>query len=255
MQIATILPVSRTRYLDKIIDSLLSQTVKINNLIVIHDGSDREFLEVRNKILQLKFDNVICVPSTNVDRADSIPDRRRHIVNIHNQFREIIGNVDWVFSIEDDGIIPPDALQRLISVVEAEDNVGMVTGVELGRWGVPYVGAWKVNDVFTTTSITSMPNKTLTNKDEYEEIDGCGLYCALIRADKYKEHTFSTSNGIGPDVNLGLYLRQQGLKNYVVWGIPVTHMTSKYGEEIEIPATSQSREITLNFVGGSTWQH
>lgn len=253
MKITTILPVSRIQYLDRVLESLENQTLKPNNLLVIYDGADSSFLEVRNKVAELNYDMKLCVPSVNNRIAMTISERRIHIVNIHNQIREILGDCDWVFSIEDDGILPPDALERLVNTIETKEDVGMVTGVELGRWGVPYVGAWRVDDPFNTKKITSMENKV--NQELVEEIDGCGLYCALIRAESYKQHTFFTNNGIGPDVNLGLFLRQQGFNNYINWMIPVTHLTNTRGQELEIPADSQSRVITLQLLSGSTWKH
>lgn len=252
MRITTVLPVSRVQYLDRVLESLLNQTHKPQNLLVVFDGPDDQFVGVRNRIGELDFENVLCVPSPNTQPAFSIPDRRRHIVNIHNLMRELLEDVDWVFAIEDDGILPPDALQRLVKLSKEKENVGMVTGVELGRWGIPYVGAWTVDDVYNVNVVTSMENKT--SDPIVEEIDACGLYCGLIRADWYKQHTFFTDNGLGPDVNLALFLRQQGFKIYIDWGIPVTHLTFHDGQEIEIPATSESRVVKLKLLSGSTWQ-
>lgn len=253
MKITTVLPVSRIKYLNRVLDSLLAQTYKPQNLIVIFDGNQNDFLEVRNKVVELDFDNVLCVPSTNKRVAFSISERRWHIVNIHNQAKELIGDAGWIFSIEDDGILPPDALQRLVNVVKEKDNVGMVTGVELGRWGVPYVGAWRVDDISDPKKISSLESRT--NEPFVEELDGCGLYCALIRADQYKQHQFDTRNGLGPDVNLGLYLRQQGFNNYIDWGVHLTHLTNHAGVEKEIHATDQSRIVSLTLSYGSTWKH
>jgi glycosyltransferase involved in cell wall biosynthesis len=252
MKITTILPVSRIKYLDRIIDCLMSQTVEIDSLIVVFDGSDGDFIQVRNKIQELYIENRICVKSLNRRNADTIAERRWHIVNIHNQIRELIGSADWVFSVEDDGILPDNALEELIKVVEAHDDVGMVTGVELGRWGLPYVGAWHVDNVEQPRRITSLENRV--GEDLVEPIDGCGLYCALIRAEFYKKHTFDTRNGLGPDVNLGLYLRQHGLQNYINWNIPVTHLTERKGQEIEIPADSESKVVNMGLLSGSTWK-
>jgi len=252
MKITAILPVSRPKYLDRIIDRLLNQTVEINNLIVVFDGADEDFIEVRNKIQEVYIDNRICVRSLNRRKADTIAERRWHIVSIHNQIRELIGDCDWVFSVEDDGLLPDNALEELIRVVSDKDDVGMVTGVELGRWGLPYVGAWRVDNLDEPRKITSMENKV--GQNIIESIDGCGLYCALIRAEYYKQHPFDTRNGLGPDVNLGLYLRQQGLQNYINWNIPVTHLTDKKGQEIEIPADSESKIVTMGLLSGSTWR-
>ncbi len=252
MKITTILPVSRTKYLDKVLESLKNQTYKPNNLIVIFDGYDKDFIEVRNKVVALEYDNVLCVPSENQNTAFTIADRRNHIVNIHNQAKEYIGECDWIFSIEDDGILPLDALEKLVKNTTKYDNVGMFTGVELGRWGMPYVGAWHVDNLEEPTVSTSLVSRV--NEDAVEELDGCGLYCALIRADMYKEHIFYTRNGLGPDVNLGLFLRQKDFKNYIDWSIHVTHLTYNNGMEIEIPATSESHSISLTLLSGNTWQ-
>lgn len=255
MKITTILPVSRTKYLDRIIDCLMNQTVEIESLIVIFDGSDDEFIEVRNKIQQLYIYNKLCVKSTNRRKADTIAERRWHIVNIHNQIRELVVDADWIFSVEDDGILTDDALEKLISTVSEKEDVGMVTGVELGRWGLPYVGAWRVDDIFNTRKITSLENRLTDGSNvTLESIDGCGLYCALIRADLYKSHEFDTRNGLGPDVNLGLYIRQNGFDNYINWEVPVTHLTEKKGQEIEIKADSESKIVDMTLLSGSVWK-
>jgi len=254
MKITTILPVSRIDLLDRVLESLINQTYKPENLIVIYDGPKDKFVEVRNKISELKLNHVLCVQSTNIGCALSIPDRRKHIVNIHNQIKELIADSDWIFSIEDDGILPLDSLKRLVDVVDAYNDVGMVTGVELGRWGVQYVGAWVVDDVENIKTITSVENKTLQIPTTVEEIDACGLYCALIRSDCYKQHIFFANNGLGADVNLGIFIRRQGFKNYIDWGIPVTHVTNKNGIEVEIPATDASCIVTMRFLTGNIWQ-
>lgn len=252
MKITTILPVSRIKYLDRVLDSLLEQTVEIENLIVIFDGPDSDFVKVRNKVAELYIENKICVPTAYSRQAFTIAERRWHIVAIHNQIRELLGDCDWVFSVEDDGVLPENALEKLIEVTKIDPEAGMISGVELGRWGIPYVGAWRVDDVADPKIVTSLENKT--SEPIVEEIDGCGLYCALIRADEYRKHEFDTRNGLGPDVNLGLYLRQQGYKNYINWAVPVTHLTDKMGREIEIPATSESRVITLRLSNGGIWK-
>ncbi len=255
MTITAILPISRLNFLDRVIDSLLRQTHKPNYLLVVYDGREEQLIEARNKIVGLDFESVRFVESNNLAPAFSIPDRRRHIVNIHNQMAEIIEDTDWIFSIEDDGILPIDALAKLAKFAESTPNVGMITGVELGRWGVPYVGAWTVDDIFNTKEVTSLENRSLTTPHTVDPIDACGLYCALIRADLYKEHVFFTNNGLGPDVNLGLQLRQRGYDNYIDWSISVEHLTTDSdGREVSILPSIISRPVRLKLLSGSTWQ-
>ncbi len=260
--ITAILPVSRTSYLDRVLESLLNQTVKPNNLLVIYDGSENEYALTRNKVVGLDFEQVRFVPSINQRTGQSIPERRMNITRIHNQIAALMGDPPklkeaneeqhWLFSIEDDGILPPNALERLLSVYERHSDAGMITGVELGRWGSPYVGAWKVNDVFNLKDIRSMEFNP--DVQAVEEIDGCGLYCALIRQELYQSHTFFTDNGLGPDVNLGIFIRQQGYQNYIDWGVHVTHLTFKEGKEQEIKPTDKSRVVSMTLLSGSVWK-
>lgn len=252
MKITTILPVSRTQYLDRVLESLVKQTHKPNNLLVIFDGDDKDYAEVRNKIVSLKFEMVLCIRSRSNTLAFNIPDRRLHIVALHQHFKEIIDDTDWIFSIEDDGILPPDALERLVKVVENNDDVGMATGVELGRWGLPYVGAWRVDNVNDLKEITSIENHA-SETPFVEEIDASGLYCALIRAGKYKVHEFTARNGLGPDVNLGLFLRKEGYHNYIDWGIHVTHLNFMNGKEIEISPLDESKIVKMKLLHGNIW--
>lgn len=253
MKITTILPVSRINYLDRVIESLLNQTYKSQRLIVIFDGSNNDFITVRNRIVGLDFESVLCVKSNSDKPALTIPDRRKRIAHIHNQFRDLIGDADWVFAIEDDGILPHDALRSLVRHVSSHNDTGMVTGVELGRWGAPYVGAWLVDNVYDTTDVTSLRSKANDNTATIDEIDACGLYCALIRADRYKSHEFFAYNGLGPDINLGLYLRQQGFRNYIDWRVLLTHITTIDNIEYEIEARDISIVIGMTSVGNDNW--
>jgi hypothetical protein len=43
----------------------------------------------------------------------------------------------YVFLIEDDGVLPPDALSRLLADYKAHPYALFIEGVELGRWGSP----------------------------------------------------------------------------------------------------------------------
>lgn len=253
--ITAVLPVSRIKYLDRVLDTVSKQTHRPDKLIVIYDGIDKG-IDLVNKIVNSKniCDDVTVVRSNNRSIGLNIPDRRRNISSIHNQLSESIEDSEWVFSIEDDGLLPSDALERLVSVASDNDDVGMVTGVELGRWGAPYVGAWRVDNPDKVTVIRSVESLAKDGSNKVEEIDACGLYCALIRADKYKEHRFFHGNGLGPDVNLGIFLRQSGLKNYIDWGVHVTHLTSFSGVEVEIPATDNAVIVSMTRINNGAWR-
>ena len=61
--------------------------------------------------------------------------RRRRIAAIHNEIHKLIKPCEYVFLIEDDGALPPDALSRLLADYKADPYGGFIEGVELGRWG------------------------------------------------------------------------------------------------------------------------
>jgi hypothetical protein len=49
--------------------------------------------------------------------------------------------------IEDDGVLPGEALIRPLADYGVIRS-GFIEGVELGRWGIPHVGAWRSDDVY-----------------------------------------------------------------------------------------------------------
>jgi glycosyltransferase involved in cell wall biosynthesis len=256
-RIVTILPVSRLDFLDRVLESLLNQSYKPHtSLLVVVDGSDDLFLKVRNKVAQIGLEEVLCVQSNNPEIAPEfvIPQRRTRIANVHNQISGLLtDDVDYVFSIEDDGILPMNALSWLVNDMENYRSAGLVTGVELGRWGVPYVGAWNADDIMNPQKIVSAASKV--GSSDVDEIDACGLYCALIRADLYKQHVFTAENGLGPDVNMALEFKQLGFKNYIDWFVPVTHITKRNLQVTEIPATTEAKIVTLTPLGEAQLWH
>lgn len=251
MKILTILPVSRIEYLDSVLDSLVNQSYEPRtDLLVVVDGDNELYVKVHNKLASIPLNNVLCVKSQYELRAITIPHRRQRISDIHNQIKGLIGeDVEWIFSIEDDGILPENALSWLVNDAQNYPAVGLVTGVELGRWNIPYVGAWYFDDIMNPQRITSMASKV--GSHEVEEIDASGLYCALIRADLYRQHNFTSANGLGPDINMGLEFRQLGFKNYIDWFVPVTHMNEKGG----ILATEKTVVVTLTALSDANQWH
>ena len=258
--VIAVLPISRMKYIDRVLQSLENQTLKPKMLCVIVDkkldpAEDKRLKELLEGLTM----RVVIGKSPNEKVGSSIQERRQNISNLHNEFCDLIYEANgrnlnkvlshrWVFSLEDDGILPPDAIERLVSVA-TEKNACLVSGVELGRWGLPYVGAWKADDCENPQKITSMKRG-----DSVEEIDASGLYCVVTHSIDYITHRFHCDNGLGPDVNFGLDLKSKGSKNYIDWGVKVTHLTSGFDGEKEIPADSKSFQVEL-FKKGSEWDY
>ena len=260
MEVVIVLAISRHDFLERVVAAIESQTA-INpetvSIVAIVDGNDELYLKARNLINQTRYAESLVVLFSESEAFSpryNILARRRRIAKIHNQAKELVPKgAKWVFSVEDDTVIPKNALIEMLSFASPKKSLGQITGVELGRWGVPYVGAWAINDVYSPTKVTSIPNVT-GYPNAIENIDACGLYCSLIRAELYKNHVFTESNGLGPDINLGIELRQKGYENFIHWGIRCAHLTTdNNATEQAIDANERASIVLLTKSSDTTW--
>lgn len=146
--------------------------------------------------------------------------RRNRIVEVKGLSKQIIGQSEFVFGIEDDTIVPPDSLKKMMAFMWQNQNVGFIEGAEVNRWGFKVMGAWRCDDLAIPTRMGTIPFKD----EGVEEIDGGGFYCYLTRAHLYKQATYQ-NNGIpfGVDVSYGISLRELGYQNYIDWSIKCEH--------------------------------
>jgi hypothetical protein len=142
--------------------------------------------------------------------------------------------------VEDDTIVPTSALYKLHQHYITYPHAGFIQGIEVGRWGVPYLGAWKLDDIYNTKKISSTKLYT-----DLQEIDAGGFYCFMTKTDTYLNHEFKTfeNNSLGPDVDFGITLRRQGLMNYTDYSIACKHLTNN--GEITVN-NQQIEEIDFN---------
>jgi hypothetical protein len=134
-----ILPVSREQHLLRVFASLevLECDRERTGLLVYVDGDEALHDVAANLVYQSKFADRRCLQGDLPGplRDFSINTRRRRIAAIHNEIHKLIKPCEYVFLIEDDGALPPDALSRLLSDYKAHPYAGFIEGVELGRWG------------------------------------------------------------------------------------------------------------------------
>lgn len=237
--ITIVMPVSRDTYLKKIFNTLenLDTEKYIVNILCIVDGNANLFTTVRNYVEGSKFDQRLTVQfkSKHTLKHFDVMARRMRIADIHNEIKKHIKQAEYIFGIEDDTIIPRNALVKLMKAYLDNPHAGMIEGVELGRWGVPYVGAWKCDDIYNPSQF-----KSLKPKDGIEEIDAGGFYCFMTKAEVYMAHTFAAYHGLlGPDVNYGMWLRQQGYMNYIHWGVQCIHKHK--GGDIDLSNTEAAQ--------------
>jgi hypothetical protein len=236
-----ILPVSREQHLLRVFASLevLECDRERTGLLVCVDGDEALHKVAANLVDQSKFADRQCVRGDipGPRREFSINTRRRRIALIHNEIHKLIKPSEYVFLLEDDGVLPPDALSRLLADYQAHPYAGFIEGVELGRWNIPHVGAWRADDVYepmviestirSTTQILDGGMRTVGSVPDMvvEEIDAGGLYCTLTKYDRYIKHEFKPFENcsLGPDFDWGIELPRLGFKNFVDWSVAVEH--------------------------------
>lgn len=225
--VTIIIPISRVDYLDEVFDCLESLECDNSrtNLVAIVDGDPELYRYATRYVDNSKFTDKSCIRyETKLKNIPNvINDRRLRIADIHNQLKVQVGKCDFVLGIEDDTLIPEYALTNLLDDYELYPNAGFIEGVELGRWGVYYVGGWITDSTYETTKITScMPPEDLRTP---QEISAGGFYCFLTRKNTYTSHLFETyqNNSLGPDVNFGMSLKFQGFDNYIDWKVQCIH--------------------------------
>jgi hypothetical protein len=70
-----------------------------------------------------------------------------------------------------------------------------------------------------------------------------GLYCSVTKAEHYLQHIFKPFGDIlGPDVDFGIALRQQGLRNYIDYSVDCAHLN---GEQVFTLKNSNPVKITF----------
>lgn len=251
-RVTIFIPISRPEHLQRLFASLelLDCDPEKTNLLTYVDGDQQLYVKVRNMTEASRFSQRLCVhrKATHDPSQFALRNRRKRISNIKNESKELIGDCEYIFGIEDDTIIPPSTLKRLLAGYALRPYAGFIEGVELGRWGLPYVGAWRTDDVYEPTKIDSlMPGEGI------EEIDAGGFYCYITKRETYMEHEYAPfgNNDLGPDVNYGLWLRQQGYKNYIDWSIRCEHY-QRGGASISL-ATTEPQQVSL-IKDGNDWQ-
>ncbi len=229
-----ILPISRSDYIDEFITSieLLDCDIHKISLLAIIDGDTNLYIKVRNRFNELKYHEKLVVhyKSNQIKSNYDVLARRIRIADIHNFAREYVKNTEYVMVVEDDTIVPRDAYKKLYNHYITRDlYAGFVQGVEVGRWGIKYLGAWLVDDIYNPKNITS----TKLEKD-IKQVDAGGFYCFMTKSEYYINHNFKPfdNNGLGPDVDYGLEMRRLGLQNYTDYSIKCIHKTKD--EDIKV---------------------
>ncbi len=248
--ITIVIPISRKDYLDRLFESLDALVIEGHevNLLTYCDGDYSVFEKARNLTMLSKFRDRLCVERRKgTPGSSNFKLRRQRIADIHNEIKGLINSTDYIFLIEDDTLVPANALIRLMKHYKDYPDAGVISGIQVGRWGFKMLGAWRVNQLQNPTKIYSIRKNT-----GIQDIDAAGFYCCLMKVGSYTSHDFKPYQDIlGPDFDFGLSLRQRGKRNYVDHDIECIHMTKKGDitfdnvDQVEFSYTPESDKMRL----------
>lgn len=164
--------------------------------------------------------------------ATGIEARRRRIAENHIQLRHIVEayEPDFVFQVEQDAVLPENALERMIGhyLTLDDPNFGYISGVQVGRHGLYCLGAWQFENEERFRSV----DYKLTG---LQKVDATGFYCLFAPTDVWLKGICTWDNERwGPDVNWGLSIRKN---KYVDMGLHIGHKTNSGIIEVNQPST------------------
>lgn len=249
MDITIVLPVSRENFLKQVFTNLefMDCDREHTHLLVYVDGDPRLYEAARRYTVNSKFSQKLCIyRSKGLPNPNSVIRRRQRIAAIHNELKTLINPCDYIFMLEDDTLFPNNTIQKLVKNYAMYPYAGFISAMELGRWGVAYIGGWKVNDPYDIHEI-----KSIDDGNDLIEVDAAGFYCQFTTYKNYINYEFAPfENLLGPDFNFGITLRRQGYKNYIDQSIKCRHLTLKgevaFGKD-DITGVTYTKE-------GNKWQ-
>lgn len=229
-KVTVFLPISR----DWRIQTMAEQLSRLDyagiqtDIVAVIDNKDISEQQFRNAFAKYEVPgNIVAVHCTGNPGASeaNVGRRRERIMNVWNQAAKLIPeDSELVFTVEDDTELPKAALKALVEDYQnLEANgakVGLVSGIQVGRWGFKMIGAWRVDDPANLKVAETVP---FTYTKILDKVDAAGFYCFITPRHLFvsAEYTF---NQFGADVNYGLEARRKGFQNYIDWTIKTGHV-------------------------------
>ena len=114
------------------------------------------YFNARNLTVNSKFNEKLCVyRKKGVPTVSSVRRRRQRIADIHNEIRGLLNKGDYILLLEDDTLFPTNSLKTLLKQASQTPNFGVLSAIQLGRWGYKHIGAWDFDDIYDPDLIIS----------------------------------------------------------------------------------------------------
>lgn len=230
MQITVVLPLSRIWMLDIQAEQIRQNQIAGYDIhtLVICDNIDIKKWQIEDAFRELN--HTIVYTENEPTTETNIYSRRQRITDIYNLSRyHIRTNDQYVWTLEDDTLIPPDTLKRLLT--HTQKKVGLISGIQAGRHAFKIVGLWNANIHL------DLPRRLWPDPIRYETppyqtqgtsyIHASGLYCMLTQAKLYRTTPFRHHH-LGPDFYYGWDIHKQGYYNLADWTIICGHQTQNH---------------------------
>lgn len=161
-------------------------------------------------------------PGASEHNANARRDRIKKVWEIAAQ--KVPNDAEFVMTIEDDTDFDANALQALMAdydnLTNAGKQVGLVSGIQVGRWGLKMIGAWRTDNIEAPAVWETVP---FTRTEILEAVDAAGFYCFVTPAHLFKSANYEWG-WFGCDVMYGLECRQKGFENFIDWTVETGHV-------------------------------
>jgi len=176
-----------------------------------------------------EFASVKYIKNINIPNTKDLTVKYRNVgENMRLMTKET--NTKYMFIVEDDTLIPSDALKKLYNIISSDYTIGAVEGVEMARGNIRNVcGAAIVRrdrDIERGVNFLGYKSKGI------EDIDTGGFFCLLTRKKIAEQMMFNAveDHVRGPDIVFGYRLtKKMGYKFKIDWSVKCQHVWEENG--------------------------
>ena len=147
--------------------------------------------------------------------------RRERICAMKENSKTLLSDSSYVFCLEDDTIAPPNSFKKLLKLISSDNNLAVVSGVEVGRWAIPTIGAGELDSLEDPQRYATVPYRA----SGVQNVDTCGWYCYMTPTALYKAaHYRQASEVLGPCETYTWDQRRAGYEALIDWELPCEHI-------------------------------
>jgi len=159
-----------------------------------------------------------------IGRHNPFPgDKKKNVVAQYQRAFEMAraGNYDALMTVEDDMVIPPDAIEKLRAT-----DAGIVYGVYVLRHGTRTLSAWRYeNKTNMGMSLSLYPAEVQRAwRRGWIKVSGVGWGCTLIRRQVFERFNVRDNPGDAGDISLATDCIRAGIEQIARFDVPCLHI-------------------------------